>query len=86
MKEDIAKKLLEEKNPIVLLQDHPFKKFWDSLMIFLLLYVAFWLPISVSFSKEEIHTEHTFSEILDTFIDILFGIDILINFISSYED
>jgi len=48
-KQDIEKKILERKPRIVLLADHPIKKFWNILMIFLLIYVATYVPFSICF-------------------------------------
>jgi len=83
---DIEKKILEQKSKIVLLPDDPIKKFWNVLMIFLLLYVAFYVPFSICFKYSSSDDEMTFMEAVDIFVDSLFMIDIVINFISSYED
>ena len=50
---DIEKKILESKPDIVLLQDNPFKKAWDVLMIFMLLYVIIWVPYAIVFVQSD---------------------------------
>ena len=46
-----AKRILEKKWKIVLLPDDPIKRFWNILIIFLLMYVATYVPIAISFFK-----------------------------------
>jgi hypothetical protein len=65
--------------------DDTIKKVWNILMIFLLFYVATWVPVNICFNQET-SEEMTTVDWIDMFVDILFGIDILINFLSSYED
>jgi hypothetical protein len=47
--EDIEKMILEKKSKIVLLPNHPFKRFWNILVIVLLLYVATYVPFNICF-------------------------------------
>jgi len=82
---DIEKKIIESKSKIVLLPDDPIKRFWNILVIILLLYVASYVPYSICF-KYTTNDSTTFAEGLDMCVDFLFFIDIIINFISSYED
>lgn len=49
-RQDIEKKILEKKLKIVLLADHPIKRTWNILMIFLLIYVATYVPFSICFN------------------------------------
>ena len=72
------------KSPLVLMPNHPFLKVWSYLMLFLMLYVATFLPYSICFFKPS-DTVDTI-EIADSIIDFLFMIDICVNFISSYDD
>lgn len=51
-------------------------------MIFMLLYVASWVPFSICFNDNETETSNS----IDVTVDLLFFLDILINFISAYED
>lgn len=83
---DLEKKIIESKSKIVLLPDHPFKRFWNILMIFLLGYVATYVPFNICFSSTEKKEEMSFGELLDIFVDSLFFLDIIINFISAYDD
>ena len=64
---------------------HPdgfFKKIWDVVMIILLLYTATLVPYKISFA-DDIH-EMGVSQ-FDIFVDVLFAIDIIVNFITPYE-
>lgn len=66
--------------------DDPIKRFWNILMIFLLFYVASWVPVSICFLDSNNTGVITPAEVFDYIVDILFFIDIIINFLSSYED
>jgi hypothetical protein len=48
-KADSELKILKEKSSYILLPDDSIKKYWNVLMVFLLAYVALWLPINVCF-------------------------------------
>jgi len=50
-KADSELKILKEKSSYILLPDDNIKKYWNVLMVFLLAYVALWLPINVCFQK-----------------------------------
>lgn len=52
-RQDIEKKILEQKPKIVLLPDDPIKRFWNILMIFLLIYVATYVPYSICFKESD---------------------------------
>jgi hypothetical protein len=58
-----------------------FKAFWNSVIIFLLVYTATYMPYKTCF----IDTPSNESKIFDQVIDGLFTIDIFINFISAVE-
>ena len=47
-------KVLNEKNFWVMLSDHPFKRKWDILMIFMLGYVATLVPYNICFKTNDI--------------------------------
>ena len=82
---DVEKKLLQGKSKFILMPDDNLKKFWNILMIFLLFYVATLVPYNICFdvSSEE---GYEWIETVDLIVDALFFIDIIINFLSSYED
>jgi ABC-type antimicrobial peptide transport system permease subunit len=71
-------------NSSVLMPENEFKKNWQVLMLVLLLYVASIVPYNVCFNQPTDHL--TIGDIFDGFIDFLFFIDIIVNFISAYED
>ena len=54
-------------------------------MIILLVYVGLIMPYNVCFIPSEPGIL-TATDILDLFIDLFFGIDIIVNFISAYDD
>ena len=66
--------------------DDPIKRFWNILMIFLLFYVASWVPVAICFQESNTTDILTAGEVFDIIVDVLFFMDILINFLSSYED
>ena len=82
---DIEKKILESKADIVLLQDNSFKKIWDVIMIFLLLYVISYVPYATCFIQVDSDTFGA-AQITDLIIDGFFFCDIIVQFISAYED
>jgi hypothetical protein len=83
---DIEKRILEKKSRLVLLPDHPFKRYWNILIIFLLVYVATYVPYNISFSKSRGDEPLSFGDVFDGVVDFLFFVDIIVNFISSYDD
>lgn len=86
-KADSELKILKEKSSYILLPDDNIKKYWNVLMVFLLAYVALWLPINVCFQKFQTKGEKfTNITIIDYCVDGLFVIDIFLNFISAYDD
>jgi len=85
-RQDIEKKILDQKPKIVLLADDPFKRFWNILMIFLLAYVALYVPYGICFNKSQPGDPITAIEVVDILVDVLFFIDIIVNFISSFDD
>ena len=54
-------------------------------MIMLLLYVVSWVPYAICFVEAE-PDEFGAGQILDLVVDGFFGCDILVQFISAYED
>ena len=69
---------------MVIMPDSRFKIFWNLVTIVLLIYTAIFVPYSVAFSESE---EKSMAQtVIDYVIDILFTIDIFINFLSGYED
>ena len=85
-RQDIEKKILQHKPWIVIMPDDTIKKFWNILMIFLLAYVATYVPYSICFIEPVPDAPMTTGEMIDIMVDILFLCDIFINFASSYEN
>lgn len=61
--------------------DHKFKIFWNLIIIMLLVYTATFVPYQIAFIQDDIFA----LTVLDYITDSLFGIDIIINFISAIE-
>mgnify|MGYP000893548026 CR=1 FL=1 len=70
--------------------DNVFLKYWNILMIFLLIYVAIWVPYNICLtSNDDINKMSAFRYIMyivDIIADILFFCDLIVNFISAYDD
>lgn len=71
-------------NRFVLLPDHPFRGLWDVFILNLVIYVAFISVFLFSF-LDAIGTSSPFFWV-ERFLDIAFGIDIILNFFTAYED
>mgnify|MGYP006120567061 CR=1 FL=1 len=76
---------MEKRSKFILLQDDPFKRFWNVLIILLLLYVATYVPYDICFQPAS-ELPYNFFKFFDLFVDGLFFIDIIVNFLSSYDD
>ena len=70
----------EKEIPWIILPDNPYKKMWDLLIAFLILYSAIVTPYDIAFSDS---SKVSWFDIL---IDILLGIDIVLTFFSAYTD
>ena len=70
----------EKEIPWIILPDNPYKKMWDLLIAFLILYSAIITPYDIAFSD---NNKVNWFEIL---IDVLLGIDIVLTFFSAYTD
>ena len=70
----------EKEIPWIILPDNPYKKIWDLLIAFLILYSAIITPYEIAFSDSN---HSSWFEIL---IDIFLAIDIVLTFFSAYTD
>ena len=68
-----------------MLPDNKFKRGWNVIMILLLAYVATFVPFNICFNLD-FTGELSTMDIVDAIVDILFAVDIVINFLSTYED
>jgi|LauGreDrversion4_2_1035121.scaffolds.fasta_scaffold154438_1 hypothetical protein len=66
----------------VILPDDPFKKKWDLLIACMLIFTALVSPYRIAFVDID-STEWT---VIETIIDCIFGIDLLLNFFFAYYD
>jgi hypothetical protein len=72
-------------SPIVLMPDTVFKTVWNVLIITLLAYTATIAPFRIAFYESSESNSSQFFDVFDVFVDIVFGLDIVLNFISAYE-
>lgn len=72
----------------VLLPGNRFSLVWNLIMVFLMLYIGIYVTFDVSFNSNNAPIGPGFDakRITNYAVDILFAIDILINFITAYED
>lgn len=72
-----------DKIPKFIIHPHSrLRSYWNLVIIFLLLYTATYMPFKTCF----IDDSSNFSDDLDNIFNALFGLDILITFISAYEE
>jgi len=68
----------------ILMPNSTIKIYWESIVLFLLMYTLVVLPLRVGFSESMI-LEHASINAIDLVVDCLFAIDIIITSISAYE-
>ena len=72
----------KERKSRLLLHPHGlFKSFWNVVMILLLMYTALVVPFKIAFIDEE----PQFFFFLEILFDLLFIMDLILNFFSAYE-
>lgn len=71
------------KKPWIIYPDDPMKIFWDILISIVLLASCFTTPYNLAFSQVEDIKEYY---VILVTMDILFAVDIIVNFNSAYED
>lgn len=71
----------KKRNCLIYPQDK-IKTLWTVVIVFLLIYTAIFVPYKIAF----IETESEVLKIVEATVDILFGIDIIVNFISATEN
>lgn len=59
-----------------------FRTRWDILIIILSLWVCFTLPVHIAFEPEGL--DSMINQVFNTVIDVLYGIDIILNFRTSF--
>ena len=65
----------------IIMPDSKFKTFWNIAVIVLLAYTSTFVPFQVAFVDQD----SSFEIFLNYLVDILFGVDIIVNFLSAYE-
>ena len=72
----------EKKKNFIILPDSKFKKLWDSLIALVILYSSICTPYKLAFEDSNSNKE----DVVDIIVDILLGIDLVLNFFSAYYD
>lgn len=69
----------------IIAPNSPFKETWDTLIFFLILYTAIIEPMRISYwNFEEGNKLELFFIIIAILIDVVFAVDIFINFFAAY--
>jgi hypothetical protein len=75
---------------MAVLPNSAFRRHWDILTLVLLAYTAIFTPFQVSFYGDIMRPDNTaewlFVAVLDRIVDVIFGIDIIVNFRSAWEE
>ena len=61
--------------------DSKFKTFWNIIVILLLAYTSTVVPFQVAF----VDVDTSFSLFINFLVDVLFGVDLIVNFLSAFE-
>ena len=64
--------------------DHPLRIKWDYLIIFLSIYNCIELPLNAAFKIRKDSNTDSVAEPLNNLIDIMFALDIIMNFRTTY--
>lgn len=59
--------------------------YWQLVMFVLISYVGFWLPVQLSFVQSHSVFKFNVQQYLDYAVDILFLVDLILNFFTAYE-
>ena len=70
------------KKPFIILPESNFKRFWNIIIILLLIYTASFVPVKTAFFDDDPHGLAEFEQVLDA----LFMLDLIIQFFSAYQD
>ena len=83
--EKVIKDRLEQKKKMrfLIFPENRFKIIWNLVIIALLLYTAIFVPYKVAFIHEQ---DGVVGQFFEYTVDALFGLDIIVNFMSVYED
>jgi len=73
---------LKPYNYFVILPDDPFKKKWDLIIATMLIFTALVSPYRIAF----VDVDSTPWTVVETIIDCIFGVDLLLNFFFAYYD
>ena len=73
----------KRRTTCLIMPESRFKTTWNIIIILLLLYTAIFVPFKIAFISEK---DGIIMQIFEWTVDILFGVDIFINFISATVD
>lgn len=76
---------MEEIKPmfLILMPESRFKMFWNIITLLLLMYTATFVPYQTSFIESNPSLSMA---VWEWAVNVLFGLDIIINFLSAYEN
>ena len=74
----------EVKSKYIIPHDSKLKTYWDLGIILLVIYNCLTIPLGVAFPKLEFLEKNVGIQVFENLIDILFAVDILINFRTSF--
>ncbi len=63
-----------KKHPFIMDWDNPYRRAWDIMVVMAVIYMCFTVPLTVAF------IDMAFPSTLGTFLDVLFWVDIVLNF------
>ena len=63
-----------------------FKSIWNMIIVILLFWVGIVTPYRLSFFSNEDYGNSNLYTFMEYIVDIVFGIDLIINFITGYEN
>ena len=66
----------------LIMPEDKFKAVWNMIIVILLMYTAIFVPFRIAF----VQTDSSSIVVFEQIVDIIFGIDILVNFLSATED
>lgn len=80
-KSSIQEQSVPKSCKYIIMPTDKFKLYWNIIIILMLSYTATYMPYQICF----LESSGGFMKVLEYIMDVLFGIDIFINFISAYE-
>lgn len=71
-----------KKRRYIIYEDGKFRSFWNVVVVILLMYTATYVPYKLAF----VENDSAFVNGFEIFVDCLFTLDIVFNFLTTYDD